>query len=81
VVELSNSDVTSDSRRHLEAEMDKTQLMINEKTHIICERYAIDLKLVLNTDRKPWPLYRQVTSLPVCDVTELVKLNLKCESG
>jgi hypothetical protein len=73
VVALSTGDVTSGLGRPLAAEIDKPPLLTNEKSHITCERCAIDRKFVLNTDRKPWSLYRLVTSLPVSDVTELVK--------
>jgi hypothetical protein len=67
VVELSNGDVTSGSRRFLAAEIGKPPLKTNEKTQKACERYTIDTKNELDTNRKPWSLYRLVTSLPVSD--------------
>jgi hypothetical protein len=73
MVNLSVDDVIFRSRTPLAAEIDKPPLVTKEKSHITCERYAIDRKLVLNTNRKPWSLYRLVTSLPVSDITELVK--------
>jgi hypothetical protein len=73
MVTLSIDDVTSGLGRPLAAELDKPPLLTNGKSHITCERCAIDRKLVLNTNRKPWSLYLLVTSLPVSDVTELVK--------
>jgi hypothetical protein len=73
MVALSFDDVTSGLGRPLAAEIDKLPLLTNEKSHITCERYAIDSKLVLNTNRKPWSLYRLVTPLPVSDIPELVK--------
>jgi hypothetical protein len=73
VIELSIGDVISGIARLLAAEIDKPPLLTNEKPHITCERYAIDSKLVLNTNRKPWSLCHLVMSLPVSDVTELVK--------
>jgi hypothetical protein len=48
---LSDGDVISCSRRLLAAEIDKSPFLINEKTRIICEWYAVDSKLVLNTNR------------------------------
>jgi hypothetical protein len=53
VVELLNGDVASDLRHPLAAEIDKPPLLTSQKTHITCERYTIDAKHVLNTDRKP----------------------------
>jgi hypothetical protein len=63
MVELLNGDVTSGLSRHLAAEIKKPPIFKNEESYITCERYAIDLKLVLNTNRKPWPIFRLVTSL------------------
>jgi hypothetical protein len=54
VVELSNGNVTSGSGRLLATEIDKLPLLTNEKSNIACEQYAMDSKLVINTDRKPW---------------------------
>jgi hypothetical protein len=68
MVELLNGDVTSDLRRPLAAEIDKPPLLTSQKTHITCERYTIDAKYVLNTDRKSWSTNRLVTSFPICDV-------------
>jgi hypothetical protein len=68
MVKLSNGDVTSDLRRPLAAEIDIPPLLSTQKTHITCERYTIDAKHVLNTDRKPWSTNRLVTSFPICDV-------------
>jgi hypothetical protein len=68
MVKLSNSDVTPDLRRPLAAEIDIPPLLNTQKTHITCERYTIDAKHVLNTDRKPWSTtrwlrhFRSVTS-------------------
>jgi hypothetical protein len=50
VVELSIVDATSGLARLLAAELDKPLLSNNEKTHFICEQYALDSKLVLNTN-------------------------------
>jgi hypothetical protein len=68
MVELSNGDVTSGLRHRLAAEIDKRPLLTSQNTHITCERYTIDSKHVLNTNRKPWSTNRLVTSYPVCDV-------------
>jgi hypothetical protein len=54
MVKLLNGDVTFDLRRPLAAEIDKPPLLTTQKTHVTCERYTIDAKHVLNTDRKPW---------------------------
>jgi hypothetical protein len=68
VVELSNGDVTSGLARPLAAEIDKSPFFdCRRKSHITRERYTIDPKHVLNTNRKPWSLYHLVTSLPVSD--------------
>jgi hypothetical protein len=54
MVELSIGDITCDLACPLAAEIDKPKSLTNEKTHIACERYAIESKLVLNTNRNPW---------------------------
>jgi hypothetical protein len=72
VVELSIGDITCGLARPLAAVIAKLLLMTNEKSPIICERCAIDWKLVLNTNRKP-------RSLPVSDITEHVKRRNRCE--
>jgi hypothetical protein len=79
MVTPSFDDVTSGLGRRLAAELDKPPLLTNGKSNITCERCAIDRKLVLNIPRKPWSLYLLVTSLPVSDVTELVKWCSRCE--
>jgi hypothetical protein len=53
-----NSDVTSDLRRPLAVESFKPPLLNSHETHITCERYTIDAKHELNTDRKPWSTNR-----------------------
>jgi hypothetical protein len=68
VVELSNGDFTSGLRRPLAAEIDKRPLLTSQKTPIASERYTVDKKHVLNTNRKPWSTNRLVASFPVCDV-------------
>jgi hypothetical protein len=68
VVELSNGDFTSGLRRPLAAEIDKRPLLTSQKTPITSERYTVDKKHVLNTDRKPWSTNRLVASFPVCDI-------------
>jgi hypothetical protein len=68
VVELSNGDFTSGLRRPLAAEIDKRPLLTSQKTPITSERYTVDKKRVLNTNRKPWLTNRLVASFPVCDV-------------
>jgi hypothetical protein len=68
MVKLSNGDVTSDLRRPLAAEIDIPPLLSTQKTPITCERYTVDAKHVLNTDRKPWSTTRLVTLFPICDV-------------
>jgi hypothetical protein len=68
VVELSNGDFTSGSRRPLAAEIDKRPLLTSEKTPITSERYTVDKKHALNTNGKPWSTNRFVASFPVCDV-------------
>jgi hypothetical protein len=77
VVELLNGNVTSGSRRLLAAEIDKPPLLTNEKTQITCERCTIDTKHVLNTNRKPWSLYRLMTSLPVSNAPLRSKLTFR----
>jgi hypothetical protein len=67
VVELSNGDFTSGLRRPLAAEIDKRPLLTSQKTPITNERFPVDKKHVLNTNRKPWSNYRMATLLPVCD--------------
>jgi hypothetical protein len=73
MVALSTGGVISGLASPLAVKIDKLPLLVNEKTLITCERYAIDLKLALNTYRKPWLLHHLVTSFPVSDITELVK--------
>jgi hypothetical protein len=73
VVELPIGDDTSVLARPLAAEIAKPLSMTNANSHIICDGSAIDRKLVLNANRKPWALYRLLTSLPLSDVTGLVK--------
>jgi hypothetical protein len=68
VVDLSNGVFTSGLRRPLAAEIDKRPLMTSQKTPITSERYTVDKKHVLNTNRKPWSTNRMVASFPVCDV-------------
>jgi hypothetical protein len=68
VVELSIGDVTSGLARPLAAEIDKSPLFESgRKSHIIRERYTLDPKHVLDTNRKPWSLYQLMTLLPVSD--------------
>jgi hypothetical protein len=73
MITLTFDDATSDLGRPLAADIDKRRLMTNEKSHITSEQYAIDRKLVFNTNRKPLSLYQLVTSLPASDITEFVK--------
>jgi hypothetical protein len=68
MVELSNGDFTSGLPRPLAAEIDKRPLLTSQKTPITSERYTVDKKHVLNTNRKPWSTNRLVASFPVCDV-------------
>jgi hypothetical protein len=68
VVELSNGDFISGLRRPLAAEIDKRPLLTSQKTPVTSERYTVDKKHVLNTNRKPWSTNRLVASFPVCDV-------------
>jgi hypothetical protein len=68
MVELSSGDFTSGLRRPLAAEIDKRPLLTFQKTPITSERYTVDKKHVLNTNRKPWSTNRLVASFPVCDV-------------
>jgi hypothetical protein len=68
VVELSNGDFTSGRPRPIAAEIDKRPLLTSQKTPITSERYTVDKKRVLNTNRKPWSTNRLVASFPVCDV-------------
>jgi hypothetical protein len=70
VIKLLNSDVTSDLRRPLAAEIDKPPSLNTHKTHITCGRYTNDAKHVYDTDRKPWSTSRLVTAFPICDVIE-----------
>jgi hypothetical protein len=68
VVELSIGDVTSGLARPLAAEIDKSPLFDSRrKSHITRERYTLDPKHVLDTNRKPWSLYHLMTLLPVSD--------------
>jgi hypothetical protein len=73
VIELSIGDVTSGLARLLAAEIVKPPLLTNEKSNKTCEQYAVDSKIVLRTNRKPWSLCHLVMPLQVSDVTELVK--------
>jgi hypothetical protein len=73
MVALAFDDVTSGLGRPLAVGIDKPLLKTNEKSHITSERYTVHLKLLLNSKMKPWSLYRQVTSLPVSDINDLVK--------
>jgi hypothetical protein len=68
VVELSIGDVTSGLRRPLAAVIDKRPLLTSQKTPMTSERYTVDSKHILNTNRKPWSINQLVTSFPVCDV-------------
>jgi secreted Zn-dependent insulinase-like peptidase len=68
VVELSNSDFTSGLRRLLGAEIVKRPLMTSQETPVTSERYTVDSKHVLNTNRKSWSTNQLVASFPVCAV-------------
>jgi hypothetical protein len=68
VVELSNGDSTFGMRRPIAAEIDKRPLLTSQKTPMTSERYTVDNKHVLNTNKKPWSINRLVASFPVCDV-------------
>jgi hypothetical protein len=68
MVELSIDDVTSGLTRPLAAEIDKSPLFdCRLKSHITRERYTLDLKHVLDSNRKPWSLSQTITLLPVSD--------------
>jgi hypothetical protein len=68
VVELSNDDFTSGLRRPLAAKINKRLLLNFQKMPITSERYTVDSKRVLNTNKKPWSANRLVASIPACDV-------------
>jgi hypothetical protein len=68
MVELSNDDFTSGLRRPLAAEIDTRPLLTSQIMPITNERYTLDSKHVLNTNREPWSTNRLVASFPVCDV-------------
>jgi hypothetical protein len=61
VVELSNVDVTSGSRRPPASEIDEPPLLAKRENAYNCERYAVDSKHVPNANRKLWSLHRLVT--------------------
>jgi hypothetical protein len=66
VVELSIGDVTSGLARPQAAEIDKSPLFdCRRKSAVTRERYIIDPKHVLDTDRKPWLLHYLMTLLSV----------------
>jgi hypothetical protein len=73
MVKLSTGDATSSLGRPLAAKIGKLTLLPTEKTRLTGEWYTLDLKDVLNTDRKPWLGYRLMMSLSACDITQLVK--------
>jgi hypothetical protein len=52
VFELSNGDFTSGLELPLAAEIDKRPLLTSQKTPIPSDRYTVDKKHVLNTNRK-----------------------------
>jgi hypothetical protein len=64
----SNGDFTSGITRHLAAEIVKPSLLTSQKSPITSERYTVDSKHVLNTNRKPWLTNRLVMALLICDV-------------
>jgi hypothetical protein len=66
-VKESNGDVTSGLARPLAIEIDISRISARGKPLIASKRYKIDGKCCWNTNRKPWSLYRLVTSLPVSD--------------
>jgi hypothetical protein len=53
MIELSVGDVTAGLARAVAAEIDKPPFFdCSRKPHITCERYTMDMKHVLNTNRK-----------------------------
>jgi hypothetical protein len=68
VIALSNGDFTSGLRRPMAAEIDKRPLLTSQIIPITSERYTVDSKHVLNSNRKPWSTDRLVASFAVCDV-------------
>jgi hypothetical protein len=68
VVELSINDVTSGLARSLVAKIDESPLFDSKrKSHITRERYTLDPKHVLGSNKKPWSLYYLMTLLPLLD--------------
>jgi hypothetical protein len=55
-------------RRPLAAEIDERPLLTSQKKPMTSERYTVDKKHVLNTNRKPWWTNQLVASFPICDV-------------
>jgi hypothetical protein len=60
-VKESNDELTSSLTRPLAAEILKRPVLTSQKIPITSERYTVDSKHVLNTDRKPWSTNRLVT--------------------
>jgi hypothetical protein len=65
VVKESNGNVTSGLERPLAAEVVFLPFLAIRKALIASKRYMIDGKCEKNSKRKPWSLYRLVTSVPV----------------
>jgi hypothetical protein len=68
VVELSNGDFTFGFRRPLAGEIDKRPILTSQKAPVTSERYTVDKKHVLNTNRKPGSTNRFVASFTTCDI-------------
>jgi hypothetical protein len=56
MVALSTCDVISGLERPLAMKIEKPPILVNEKSHITCERHAMGSKLVLNANKKLWSL-------------------------
>jgi hypothetical protein len=68
VVELSKGDFTCGLRLPLAAEIDKRPMLTSQKTPTTNERYAVDKKHVLNTNRNSGRQSDLVASFAVCDL-------------
>jgi hypothetical protein len=68
-VKKSNGDFTSGLIRPLAAEIVFLLFSATTKALITSKRYKIDGKCLQNTNRKPWSLYRLLTSLPVSNAS------------
>jgi hypothetical protein len=72
VVAPLNGDVSYGLIRSQVVEMDNPPLLTTEKTQIACEKFNVHVKHMVDTNRKPTPENRRMTSFPVGDAANRV---------